>query len=101
MPSEMVGAMRSHPGSIASEEGVEDEPRYSPEELVALSAEGKAWQKKDGSCCCATCDRRDLLNAIAEVEAGLPPTEAEAIKEYVIVRARLLTLDKLLPESWQ
>ena len=52
-----------------------------------------------------SCARRAIegvcSNAIAEVEAGLPPTEAEAIKEYVIVRAGLLNQDELLPEGWQ
>lgn len=66
MPSELMGTMRSLPGSIASEEGVQDEPRHSPEELSALADEGKAYRKPDGKVVCATRDRECLLNAIAE-----------------------------------
>ncbi len=72
--------MRSHPGSAASEEGVEDTPWYSENELSRLADEEKAYRKPDGKIVCATCDMRDLNNAIAEVEAGLPPTEADEIK---------------------
>lgn len=42
-----------------------------------------------------------VLNAIAEVEAGLPPTDAEAIKEYVVVPTRLFHQDELLLEDPQ
>ena len=101
MPCELIGSMRSHPGSNASEEGVEDEPRYSENELQALQEEGKAWKTKGGTYCCATVDRRDLANAVAELKAGVfPASEKGLIQDYIRTRAALLSLDELLPASW-
>ncbi len=98
-----VNAGRSHPGTDASTEGHEPGPRYTDAELAKLGAEGKALRKKDGSYGWPIVDRRDLLNALADlarVAARLSPAERSRVKAWIKLRAVVMSLDRLLPASW-
>ena len=90
---------RALPGSAASAEGEEDQPRYSPAEVVALGKRGLAFKRKNGTYSFPIVDRRDLLNAI-KAWGRAAPSEAAAVKTFIKRRAVLLGLDNLLPPSW-
>jgi HK97 family phage prohead protease len=90
---------RAHPGSDASVEGQEDQPRYSPAQVVALGKRGLAFKRKNGTYSFPCVDRRDLLNAI-KAWGRAAPSEAAAVKAFLKRRAVLLKLDDLLPASW-
>ena len=99
-PWAVARSRRAHPGSDASVEGEEDEPRYTQAEIDKLGAEGKAFKKRDGTFGWPTKDRRDLLNAI-QAFGRAKPSEAAAVKAYIKLRARLMGYESLLPASWQ
>ena len=95
----MAGS-RAHPGSDASVEGEEDEPRYSDAAVEALGKEGKAHKRTDGKYNYPIADRRDLLNAI-QAWGRARASERASVKAFIKMRARVMRLESLPPESWQ
>jgi hypothetical protein len=95
-------ARRGHPGSAASVDGEEDRPRYTQAQIDSLGHQGRAFKKRDGTFGWPCADRRDVLNAVRDWTLGrAKPSEATAIKQFIKIRARLLGIERLLPESWQ
>lgn len=92
-------ARRAHPGSDAHTEG--DPPHYTDKEVQQLGEEGLALKKlRGGGFHYPIKTRRDLFAAIAAFSRALP-SEREAVKRWIKLRAHVMGLQELLPISWQ
>jgi HK97 family phage prohead protease len=72
---------------------------YTQAEIDALGAEGKAFKNDDGTYAYPIADVEDLKNAIRAVGRG--GSDHDAIRRYVMKRARQLEESDLIPDNWQ
>jgi HK97 family phage prohead protease len=91
---------RAHPGSAASVDGEAEPDRYTDDEVQKLGEEGKAHKRTDGKYNFPIADRRDLLNAI-KAWGRARASERVSVKAFIKLRAALMSLEELLPASWQ
>jgi HK97 family phage prohead protease len=90
---------RGHPGSDASVEGEEDEPRYTDAEIEKLGEEGKALKKPGGGFHYPIADVRDVSNAVKDFNRA--KSTEPGVRAWIVKRARLLKAEHRLPTSWQ
>jgi hypothetical protein len=74
---------------------------YTPEQLQALGAQGKAFKRKDGSWGWVILNRRDLLNALAAWRQLPQGDERLEVKAWIKARAIRLVMEDLLPAAWK
>lgn len=72
--------------------------KYSADELRALGAKGHAFKNSDGSFSFPIDDEEDLGNAIHAV--GRAGASHDAVRRYIIRRAREMGKENMLPDSW-
>lgn len=90
---------RGHPGSAASVEGEEDQPRYTDAQIQNLGEEGKALKKPVGGYDYPIADGRDVSNAV-KAFGRAKPSERAGVRAWIVKRARILAIEGRLPESW-
>lgn len=76
----------------------EQRAKYTQKQVDALGAEGKAFKNPDGSFSYPVDDLEDLKNAIRAVGRG--NADHDAIRAYVIKRAKALGQSDLIPDNW-
>lgn len=72
--------------------------KYNADQLKALGAKGHAFKNPDGSYSYPIADAEDLTNAIHAVGRG--GASHDAIRKYIIGRAKALGLSSKIPDSW-
>lgn len=72
--------------------------KYDAEQLKKLGAEGHAFKNPDGSFSYPIDDQEDLENAIHAVGRG--NADHDALRKYIIGRAKDMDLSKLIPDNW-
>lgn len=72
--------------------------KYSADQLKALGAKGHAFKNPDGSFSYPIEDAEDLTNAIHAVGRG--GASHDAIRRYIIGRAKALGLSSKIPDNW-
>jgi HK97 family phage prohead protease len=76
----------------------EQRAKYSADELDALGKKGQAFKNDDGSYSYPIADAEDLKKAIRAVGRG--GADHDAIRKYVIKRAKALGESDLIPDNW-
>src|ERR1700733_1932622 len=84
--------------STASETGPDEARAYTQKEIDALGAQGKAFKNPDGTFSYPIDNVSDLKNAIRAVGRG--NADHDAIRAYVIKRAKALGASDLIPDNW-
>lgn len=78
---------------------VADEQRsYTQKEVDALGAKGQAFKNPDGSYSYPVATVQDLRNAIHAVGRG--NADHDAIRKYIMARAKALGESSLIPDNW-
>jgi len=72
--------------------------KYTQDEIDALGKKGQAFKDADGSYSYPIADEDDLKNAIRAVGRG--NADHDAIRKYVIKRAKALGSSDLIPDNW-
>ena len=72
--------------------------KYSADELRRLGGKGQAFKNPDGSYSYPIGDAEDLANAIHAVGRG--SASHNALRKYIIGRARTLGKSSLIPDNW-
>lgn len=72
--------------------------KYDAEELAAMLAKGEAFKNADGEAAFPIGDEEDLKNAIHAV--GRAGSDHDAVRKYIIGRAKDLKLTDLIPGNW-
>lgn len=83
--------------ALAAEAEVE-KAKYSAEELRQMLKDGKAFKNPDGDPSYPIADKEDLENAIHAVGRG--SGDHDAIRAYIVRRAKALGASDMLPDSW-
>ena len=76
----------------------EQRGRYDAKEIAELGAEGKAFKNPDGHFSYPIADEADLRDAVKAVGRG--GADHDAIRKYIIGRAKALKLESMVPSSW-
>jgi HK97 family phage prohead protease len=72
--------------------------KYSAEQLRQMLAKGEAFKNANGDPSFPIADREDLENAIHAV--GRASASGNAVRRYIIGRAKALNLSSLIPDTW-
>jgi HK97 family phage prohead protease len=72
--------------------------KYTQKEIDALGAKGQAFHNPDGHYSYPVADEEDLHNAIHAVGRG--GASHDAIRRYIIRRAKALGLSSAIPDNW-
>lgn len=72
--------------------------KYTADEVKALGAKGEAFKNADGSFSYPVADEDDLKKAIKAVGRG--NADHDAIRKYLIGRAKALGASDLIPDNW-
>lgn len=72
--------------------------KYTEDEINDLGKKGQAFKNDDGSFSYPVADEEDLKNAIHAVGRG--NADHDAIRKYIIGRAKALGLSNLIPDNW-
>jgi HK97 family phage prohead protease len=78
--------------------GVEYREKYTQDEIDKLGAKGEAFKNDDGSYSYPIADTDDLKDAIRAVGRG--NADHDAIRKYIIGRAKDLNESDLIPDTW-
>jgi uncharacterized protein len=76
----------------------ETRAKYSQDEIDALGKKGQAYRNSDGTYSYPVADEEDLKNAIRAV--GRAGADHDAVRRFIIKRAKALDLSELIPDSW-
>jgi HK97 family phage prohead protease len=76
----------------------EKRAKYTAEEIDALGKKGQAFKDADGSYSYPIADEADLKDAIRAVGRG--NADHDAIRKYIIKRAKALGSSDLIPDNW-
>jgi HK97 family phage prohead protease len=72
--------------------------KYNADQLKAMGAKGQAFKNPDGSYSYPCADAEDLANAIHAVGRG--GASHDAIRKYIMARAKALGLTAKIPDTW-
>lgn len=72
--------------------------KYTQDQIDALGKKGQAFKNPDGDYSYPIADKDDLSNAIKAVGRG--GADHDAIRAYVIKRAKTLGLSDMIPDGW-
>lgn len=72
--------------------------KYNADQLKSLGAKGHAYKNPDGAYSYPIADAEDLTNAVHAVGRG--NASHDAIRKYIIGRAKALGLSSKIPDSW-
>lgn len=72
--------------------------KYSADDMRRLGGQGHAFKNSDGSYSYPIADAEDLQNAIHAVGRG--NASHDALRKYIIGRARALGKSNMIPENW-
>lgn len=89
--------METHEQRIAAY-GLECRAKYTEKEIEDLGKEGKAFKNPDGTYSYPIVDKEDVEKAIKAV--GLGGSDHDAIRKFIIGRAKNLGCSDLIPDSW-
>ena len=82
----------------ASKHGSSRMAKYSADELRTMGGKGQAFKNADGSYSYPIGDAEDLANAIHAVGRG--SASHNALRKYIIGRAKTLGKSSLIPDNW-
>jgi hypothetical protein len=77
----------------------ETRAKYSSDDLTKLGKAGKAFLNPDGHYSFPLDDREDLENAVRAV--GRAGASHNAVRKFIIARAKVMGLSSLIPASWK
>lgn len=81
-----------------SQQGMTEARAYTQKEIDALGAEGNAFKNPDGTFSYPIANVSDLKRAVRAVGRG--DSSHNAIRKYIIKRAKALKQSALVPDSW-
>ena len=89
-------------GEPVSSENLADgrSSKYTQAEINALGRQGKAFRHPDGTYAFPINDREDLSNAIRAVGGRARKSPAEAVRRFIMHRAREMGLSSMIPATW-